>query len=66
VDVALVTYGPSRLLAGSDWPVCLLAGSYREVLDATRTVLFELSRDELAAVFGRTAIEVYGLAVDGR
>ena len=58
MDVALETYGPSRLLAGSDWPVCLLAGSYREVLDATRTVLFELSRDELAAVFGRTAIEV--------
>jgi L-fuconolactonase len=66
VDVALETFGPRRLLAGSDWPVCLLAGSYWEVLDATRTVLSELSRDELAAVFGRTAIEVYGLAVDGR
>jgi L-fuconolactonase len=64
VDIALETFGPDRLLAGSDWPVCLLAGSYRDVLDATRTVLAELSPAEHSAVFGRTAIEVYRLAVD--
>jgi L-fuconolactonase len=64
VDVALETFGPSRLLAGSDWPVCLLAGSYPDVLDATRTVLAELSPAEHSEVFGRTAIEVYGLADD--
>lgn len=64
VDVALETFGPRRLLAGSDWPVCLLAGSYRRVLDATRTVVAELSSIEQAAVFGGTAVEVYGLAVD--
>jgi L-fuconolactonase len=66
VDVALETFGPNRLLAGSDWPVCLLAGSYSDVVGATRTVLAELSPDEQAAVFGGTAIQVYGLAVDGR
>jgi L-fuconolactonase len=64
VDIALETFGPDRLLAGSDWPVCLLAGSYRDVLYATRTVLAELSPAEHSAVFGRTAIEVYRLAVD--
>jgi L-fuconolactonase len=64
VNVALDTFGPGRLLAGSDWPVCLLAGSYRHVLDATRTVVAELSPREQAAVFGGTAVEVYGLAVD--
>ena len=42
----------------------VLAGSYRDVLDATRTVLAELSPAEHSAVFGRTAIEVYRLAVD--
>jgi L-fuconolactonase len=65
VDIALETFGPDRLLAGSDWPVCLLAGSYPDVLDATRTVLAELSPAEHSAVFGRTAIEVYQLVVDG-
>jgi L-fuconolactonase len=66
VDIALETFGPDRLLAGSDWPVCLLAGRYRDVLDATRTVLTELSPAEHSAVFGQTAIEVYRLAVDSQ
>jgi L-fuconolactonase len=66
VDIALETFGPDRLLAGSDWPVCLLVGSYPDVLDATRTVLAELSAAEHSAVFGRTAIEAYRLAVDSQ
>ncbi len=65
VDVALETFGPRRLLIGSDWPVCLLAGSYGEVLDAARVLTQGLTPDERAAVFGRTAIGVYGLAVSG-
>ena len=65
VDVALETFGPRRLLIGSDWPVCLLAGSYGEVLDAARVLTQGLAPDERAAVFGRTAIGVYGLAVSG-
>jgi L-fuconolactonase len=66
VDVALETFGPGRLMAGSDWPVCLLAGSYRDVLDATRKLVADLNRDERAAVFGGTAVTVYGLAVEDR
>jgi L-fuconolactonase len=31
LDVALEAFGADRLLFGSDWPVCLLAGSYRRV-----------------------------------
>ena len=33
VEIALETFGPSRLLFGSDWPVCLLAASYADVVD---------------------------------
>jgi L-fucono-1,5-lactonase len=66
VDAAIEIFGPDRLMFGSDWPVCLLAGSYPDVLDATRTVLAELSAAEHSAVFGRTAIEVYRLAVDSQ
>ena len=33
VDVLLASFGPGRLLFGSDWPVCLLAATYAEVLD---------------------------------
>jgi L-fuconolactonase len=66
VDHALAAFGPERLIFGSDWPVCLMAGSYRDVLDAMRIVVAELSSAEQAAVFGGTAVEVYGLAADVR
>ena len=33
LDVVLEAFGPGRLLFGSDWPVCLLAASYPEVLE---------------------------------
>ena len=61
VDRVLATFGPDRLLFGSDWPVCLLAASYGQVVDTTRSLLDDLDRDELAAVFGGTAARVYRL-----
>lgn len=33
LDVVVESFGPGRLLYGSDWPVCLLSGSYAEVLE---------------------------------
>jgi L-fucono-1,5-lactonase len=62
VDHVLDVFGAKRLLFGSDWPVCLLAASYQEVLDATRTTLRDLSPAETGAVFGGTASEVYRLS----
>lgn len=62
VETALAAFGPDRLMTGSDWPVCLLAGEYTEVLDATNTFLGELTNAEHAAVLGGTATRVYGLA----
>jgi L-fuconolactonase len=46
---------------GSDWPVCLVAGSYQQVHDALQTCLSELSADERARVWGGTAREFYAL-----
>jgi len=33
LDIVAEAFGPSRLMYGSDWPVCLLAGSYKQVYD---------------------------------
>ena len=56
-------FGPERLLFGSDWPVCLTAGtSYHGVVELTQHVLPKLSADETAAVFGGSAIRCYGLS----
>jgi L-fuconolactonase len=48
-------FGTERLLFGSDWPVCLLAASYDEVVAACEHVLGDL------APLGRTAAQVYRL-----
>lgn len=64
VGRALETFGPSRLLFGSDWPVSLLAAPYQRVVDTARALLAGLSAEEQAAVMGGTAAEVYDLRVD--
>jgi L-fuconolactonase len=64
VDVAIDTFGSGRLIFGSDWPVCLLAASYGEVLGAARTLTEGLTAAERNAVFGRNAIEAYRLDID--
>jgi L-fuconolactonase len=63
VDCALELFGPSRLLFGSDHPVCLLAASYELVLASFRELLNELSGDEQQKIFGSNAAEFYGLNV---
>jgi L-fuconolactonase len=61
MDVVLQTFGPKRLMAGSDWPVCLVATSYKKWFDVLRSLLGELSESERERVFGETAREVYRL-----
>ncbi len=58
VDHLLATFGPDRLMWGSDWPVVTLASDYRRWRDAAATLLPPGSHD---AVFGGTAIRFYGL-----
>jgi len=60
-DIALDCFGPARCMAGSDWPVCELAGSYQQVHDALSQNLAGLSESELAAVRGGTAASFYRL-----
>jgi L-fucono-1,5-lactonase len=61
VDGALQTFGPDRLLFGSDWPLCLLAASYQEVFEAVQSATEGLSPTERDQVFGETARRVYRL-----
>ncbi|MFK8907306.1 amidohydrolase family protein [Streptomyces sp. YS-3] len=61
-DTVLDAFGPGRLMYGSDWPVCLVASSYGEVLDTARELVRDLSPRERAQVLGGTAERVYGLS----
>jgi len=63
VEIALETFGPQRLLFGSDWPVCLLAASYADVVGAARELTAGLSTAERTAIFGGAAAAAYRLSV---
>jgi L-fuconolactonase len=54
-------FGVERLMFGSDWPVCLLAGSYHAVLGALVDTLPAMSPAELDQVLGRNALRIYQL-----
>jgi L-fuconolactonase len=58
-DVLLDTVGPHRVIYGSDWPVCLLAADYDQVIGIAQSLTAALSPHERAAVFGGTAAGWY-------
>jgi len=60
-DVILEAFGPSRLMFGSDWPVCLVAAGYSAWLDLVRKVLSALSQEEQDQIFYKNAIRIYKL-----
>ena len=59
VDHLLDTFGPDRLVWGSDWPVCTLASSYERWVEATEELLSGLTEDERDAVLGGNAARAY-------
>jgi len=61
VQSALDLFGPERLMFGSDWPVCELAGSYEQVYHALVEALGPISEAERDRIFGGTATAFYGL-----
>ncbi|MDQ2835329.1 MAG: amidohydrolase family protein [Acidobacteriota bacterium] len=61
LDVAVEAFGVERLMAGSDWPVCLLASGYSRWFALLREYFSGFSETERDAVFGGTATQVYGL-----
>jgi L-fuconolactonase len=54
-------FDTDRLMFGSDWPVCLLAGTYESVVGGLTAAIGTLSKDETAALFGGTAHAFYRL-----
>ena len=63
VQHVLKLFGFDRLMFGSDWPVCTLAGTWKQVLAAFTQALGAQQVDERAKVMGSTAAKFYGLKV---
>ena len=60
-DLALECFGVERLMFGSDWPVCCLAGEYHQVVEAVEQLSAELSSAEQQRLWAGTAQEFYRL-----
>lgn len=63
LDVVLEAFGDSRIMFGSDWPVCLLASQgYEEVLSVVDDWAGGLDSYASERLFGGNAARIYGLA----
>ncbi len=62
IEHVLAAFGPDRTMAGSDWPVCLLAADYGSVMTTLAPALDRLRPAERESVRGGTAAHWYRLA----
>lgn len=60
-DAVLEAFGPKRLMFGTDWPVCLVATSYKNWLELVKKVVSKFSVAEQEQILYKNAITVYHL-----
>ncbi|MEU9064347.1 amidohydrolase family protein [Streptomyces sp. NPDC048430] len=60
-EAVLDAFGPTRLMFGSDWPVCLTHATYEQVVSAADELTASLTAAERTDVFGGTAVRAYKL-----
>ncbi len=61
LDIVFDAFGFDRLLFGSDWPVCLLAGSYKEVKNLIEEYLERAPIEVKEKIFGKNALSFYNI-----
>jgi L-fuconolactonase len=62
LDIAFQYFGPERLMIGSDWPVCTVAGSYAQAIDLVKNYLSQHGQEVREAVLGGNAARFWKLA----
>jgi len=63
MKVVLSAFGPERIMLGSDWPVCRLAGSYSDVISIVIEFVESLDKPERENILYQNAIECYQLKI---
>jgi len=61
LEVVAESFGTTRLMYGSDWPVCLVAASYEQVLELIKDYFSIFSTHEQDLIFGKNAVRFYNL-----
>jgi L-fuconolactonase len=61
LEVVFNSFGVERILFGSDWPVCLVAGNYEKVLAIIERYIAEFSEEEKTLIMGKNAQNFYNI-----
>jgi L-fuconolactonase len=63
METVLEAFGTDRLMIGSDWPVCTVAGRYEEVVGIAADFITQLSGEEQDKIWAANAKRIYGLDI---
>ncbi|GGA74151.1 amidohydrolase [Flavobacterium palustre] len=61
MQLVLEAFGANRILFGSDWPVCLVAGNYTKTKELVTNFIAKLNSEEQTAIMGGNAVQFYNL-----
>jgi L-fuconolactonase len=61
LDTIFDSFGPDRILFGSDWPVCTLAAPYKQVTEIVFDYIKQFPNEDRNKVLGINANKVYNL-----
>ena len=64
LDVVFSSFGSDRLTFGSDWPVCLLAGTYNHVVNLIDEYLKNESEEVKENIFYKNVISFYSIVIN--
>ena len=63
LDTAFEAFGENRVMYGSDWPVCLLAGNYEKIFHLINGYAQQLGTSGQSKLFGGNAANFYGITI---
>ena len=61
VNHTVDAFGPQRVMFGGDWPVCTLAASYRQWVEALKMIVRNRPEADQRKLFHDNAVRFYGL-----
>lgn len=64
LETVFTAFGTERLLTGSDWPVCTLAGSYQSVMNIVTDYIIKSDQKDSSGILGGNAARVYNIMIE--
>jgi L-fuconolactonase len=63
LDIVFNAFGPDRVMIGSDWPVCKVAGDYSKVMGIVMEYIKNFPESDKAKILGGNAVKAYKLKI---